>query len=351
MLKVVKSLVKRSQKLMIDSFILEKFSAERLPHLSNPERYQLIFETDPLIMPVSCNLELHMLVCERDYLRSFWSLKSFFYYSGLRAKLVLQNDGSLSPQLIDCYHEHFPGCVVNTNVDEEVRAALTGYPMCQFFLEHHAIAKKLFHPLLLANADRVLIMDSDILWFKPSKTIDYCVDNGLPFYVDGGCDGAYVRNQKFMKDKLGLFPANNVNSGIVGYQRSKFLDLKFIEAAIQKLVHIPKELLLESVGYDDGYMDINSEDINQTLCWWVMEQTIYALLLGREPQRKALESWSNNPLVQLLGDLYQFTNTPIMRGTSLIHYISDAKHDRFFPVGVEHLIKRGFLEKLSQSSK
>jgi hypothetical protein len=233
-------------------------------------------------------------------------------------------------------------------LDEEIRAALTGYPMCQFFLGHHAIAKKLFHPLLLANADQVLIMDSDILWFKPSKTIDHCVENGLPFYVKGGSPGAYVRNQKFMKDKLGLFPAENVNSGIVGYQRSKFLDLEFIESAIKKLVHVHKESILESVGYDDGYMDINSADINQTLCWWVMEQTIYALLLGREQQRQALKSWSNNPFVQRLGDLHQFTNRPIMKGTVLIHYISDAAYNQFFPVGVEHLIKRGFLEKASQ---
>ncbi|MEA5550655.1 hypothetical protein VB713_06640 [Anabaena cylindrica UHCC 0172] len=212
------------------------------------------------------------------------------------------------------------------------------------------MSKKLFPPLLLSRTDYVMTMDSDILWFKQSKAIAKCVKKGLPFYVGGGGgdDGAYVRNQKFMQDKLGLYPANSVNAGIVGYQKSKFLDLEFIESAIQKLVYIPKESIIESIGYNDGHIDIHSEDINKTLCWWVMEQTIYALLLGREPQRQVLKHWSNKPLDLLFADFHQFANSPIMRGTALIHYISDARHNQFFPAGVQHLIKRGFLAELSK---
>ena len=282
-----------------------------------------------------------MLVCEKDYLRSFWALKSFFCYSGLQARLVIQNDGSLSSKLLDQYREHFPGCVVNTANDSEIRSALVGYPMCQFFLGHHAIAKKLFHPLLLSKTKYVIIMDSDILWFRKSKAILNSVKTGLPFYVDGGTR-AYVRNQEYMEETLELYPANNVNSGILGYQKLQFMDLEFIEKAIQKLVNIPKEFISQSIGYVDSSVDTNSDDVNKTLCWWVMEQTIYALLLGREQQRKALKYWSANPFCEL----HQFTNSPIRRRTALVHYISDAFHNQFFPVGVEHLINCGFLEKL-----
>ncbi|MEH1880355.1 MULTISPECIES: hypothetical protein [unclassified Nostoc] len=343
--KFVKSLLRPIR----DSFIFERFSAKLSQIEPIPSLYEDIFETRPFAIPKQCNLELHMLVCEKDFLRSFWSLKSFFHYSGLSARLVIQDDGTLTSESIARYYDHFPECIVNTHNDDKIREALTGYPMCQFFLGHHAIAKKLFHPLLLSQAKYVLIMDSDILWFKQSKDIINCVKKRLPFYVDGGCPGAYVRNQKFMEDKLGLYPADNVNSGIVGYQKSKFLDLEFIEAAMQKLVHIPKESILESVGYFDDSVDINSEDINQTLCWWVMEQTIYALLLGREMHRQSLKRWSSRSLDQLLGDLHQFSNSPIMRGTALIHYISDSAHNQFFPAGVQHLIKRRLLEKISNS--
>ncbi|MBE9201574.1 MULTISPECIES: hypothetical protein [unclassified Nodularia (in: cyanobacteria)] len=343
MKKVVKSLIKKG----FNYLIFERFSAKLSQLKPSPSLYEEIFKTKPLIMTQQCNVELHMLVCKKDFLRSFWSLKSFFYYSGLSPRLVIQNDGSLTSEMIELYKEHFPHCIVNTNNDDQIRDALTGYPMCQFFVGHHVMSKKLLHPLLLSQSEYILTMDSDILWFKQSKVITKCVQNILPFYVYGG-SGAYVRNQKFMEAQLGLYPANNVNAGIVGYQKSKFLDLEFIESAIHKLVDIPKDLILESVGYVDESVNINSEDINQTLCWWVMEQTIYALLLGRESQRQALKCWSNKPLDLLFADLHQFTNSPIMRGTALIHYISDARHNQFFPAGVQHLIKRGFLAEISK---
>ena len=332
---------------ILHRLMFENFSVKQVPTEARLSVYEQIFETRPVAMPKKCDVELHMLVCERDFLRSFWALKSFFYYSGISARLVIQNDGSLTAEALDLYHEHFPGCVVNTDKDDEIRAALSGYPMCQFFLEHHAISKKLLHPLLLSQSEYLIIMDSDILWFSQSRRIKQCVNNRLPFYVDGG-GGAYVRNQKFMEDKLELYPAKNVNSGIVGYRKSDFLDLDFIESSIQKLVYIPNELLLESIGYVDKNVDIHSADTNQTLCWWVMEQTIYALLLGRELQRQALKHWSNLTLDRIVGDLHQFTNSPIFRGTTLIHYISDARHNQFFPAGVEHLLNRNFLDKLAR---
>lgn len=310
------------------------------------EEYHKIFETRPISMPKRKSLELHMLVCEKDFLRSFWALKSFFYYSRLPATLVIQNDGSLSSEQLNRYQDHFPGCIINTDNDDAIEKALIGYPMCQFFLKHHVISKKLFHPLLLSKSEYLIVMDSDILWFNRSKVIQKCVRKVLPFYVDGG-PGAYVRNQEFMENNLGLFPADNVNSGIVGYQKSQFLDLPFIEDALSKMIHVPKKSIARSVGYSDTTVDVHSNDINKTLCWWVMEQTIYALLLGREAQRQALKCWSNRKIDQLIGDLHQFTNSPIMRGTALIHYISDSKHRQFFATGVENLLKRSFLEKLS----
>jgi hypothetical protein len=116
MIKVFKSFIKRFLEIVLAPLVLEKFPAERSPHCSHPDRYQQIFETRPVAMPKKCDVELHMLVCERDYLRSFWALKSFYYYSGIAARLVIQNDGSLTDEAFDRYHEHFPGCVVNTNV-------------------------------------------------------------------------------------------------------------------------------------------------------------------------------------------------------------------------------------------
>ena len=331
---------------VVNHLLTEKLPASAAPHDPRPAVYRRILETRPVPMPAQSDLELHMLVSERDFLRSIWALKSFFQYSGIPARLVIQSDGSLTPASLDHYHEHFPGCVIHADHDHVVRDALAGHPLCQFFLGHHAISKKLLHPLLLSRADYILIMDSDILWFRRSRAIADCVRDCLPFYVAGGTE-AYARNRRFMETSLDLHPARNVNSGMIGYRRTAFLDLPFIEDALSKLADVPRDQLRDSIGYVDAYVDIHAEDVRATLCWWVMEQTIYALLMGRAPGHCPLRPWSLRRPFRPMAETHQFTNTPVMKKTAMIHYISDATHNQFFPVGVEHLLRRGCLNQWS----
>ena len=331
---------------VVNHLLTEKLPASAAPADPRPAVYRRILETRPVPMPAQSDLELHMLVSERDFLRSIWALKSFFHYSGLPARLVIQSDGSLTPASLDHYRVHFPGCVIHADHDHVVRDALAGHPLCQFFLGHHVISKKLLHPLLLSRADYLLIMDSDILWFRNSEAMADCVRDRLPFYVDGGTE-AYARNRRFMETSLDLHPARNVNSGIIGYRRKAFLDLPFIEDALHKLADVPRAQLLDSIGYVDASIDINAEDVRATLCWWVMEQTIYALLMGREHGHRALRSWAEWKPFHPVEETHQFPNSQITRKTCLIHYISDATDNQFFPVGVEHLLRRGCLNQWS----
>jgi hypothetical protein len=80
-----------------------------------------------------------------------------------------------------------------------------------------------------------------------------------------------------------------------------------------------------------------------------MEQTIYALLMGRDQAHRVLRSWSHWRTFHPGDETHQFTNSPIMKHTAMIHYISDATHNQFFPVGVEHLLRRGCLNQWSRS--
>lgn len=340
--------LKRHLRIFINQLLTEKLPVSAAPSDPRPDIYWRILETRPVPMPTQSDLELHMLVSERDFLRSIWALKSFFQYSGLPARLVIQSDGSVTQASLDHYREHFPGCVINADRDKTVHDALAGYPLCQFFLGHHAISRKLLHPLLLSQTDYLLVMDSDILWFHHSDAIADCVRDRLPFYVDCGAE-AYARNRRFMESSLALHPARNVNSGLLGYRRTTFLDLPFIEDALSKLANVPRDKLLDSIGYVDAFVDIHAEDVRATLCWWVMEQTIYAILMGRDQRHRALRSWSHWRPFHLMVETHQFTNTPIMKKTALIHYISDANHNQFFPVGVEHLLRRGCLKQWTDS--
>ena len=343
----MRSRTKRLLTRVVNHLLTEKLPASAAPADPRPAVYRRILETRPVPMPAQRDVELHMLVSERDVLRSIWALKSFFHYSGIPVRLVIQSDGSLTPASLDQYREHFPGCVIHADHDHVVRDALVGHPLCQFFLGHHAISKKLLHPLLLSRAEYLLIMDSDILWFRNSDAIADCVRDRVPFFVDGGAE-AYARNRRYMETSLDLHPARNVNSGMIGYRRTAFLDLPFIEDALRKLADVPRDQLLDSIGYVDAHVDIHAEDVRATLCWWVMEQTTYALLMGRDQRHRSLRSWSRWRLFRGMEETHQFTNSPVMKKTAMIHYISDAAHNRFFPVGVEHLLRRGCLTEWSR---
>ena len=102
---------------VVNHLLTEKLPASAAPHDPRPAVYRRILETRPVPMPAQSDLELHMLVSERDFLRSIWALKSFFHYSDLPARLVIQSDGSLTPASLDHFREHFPGCVIHADHD------------------------------------------------------------------------------------------------------------------------------------------------------------------------------------------------------------------------------------------
>jgi len=158
---------------VLNHLLTEKLSASAAPADPRPAVYGQILETRPVPMPAQSDLAAHARL-GAGFSPQHLALKSFFHYSGLPARLVIQSDGSLTPASLDHYREHFPGCVIHTDHDDVVRDALAGHPLCQFFLGHHAISKKLLHPLILSRADSILIIDSDILWFRCSEAIADC---------------------------------------------------------------------------------------------------------------------------------------------------------------------------------
>ncbi len=302
----------------------------------HPTAYKRIFETPAIPIRQDANTELHMLVCEGDVQRAFWSIKSFYRYAKLRIGLAIHDDGSLSPSSKARFAEHFPGCRLYTGHDAAILQRLEGFPLCQYFRKNHFMARKLIDVLLTAQTNYVLGTDSDVLWFRASPVVTSCIRERKPFYQDGGAE-AYVRNRKFMEDDLDLHPAPDCNAGVVGYPVADFRDFAFLETALERLINVPAHRASMSIGFRNKHVKPESTDWNEKLCWWVMEQTLYALLFGRATAVERLNNWPGH------GVAHQFPGAPLTANTALVHYISDSFHKAFFEVGVEHLLGRGFL--------
>jgi len=324
------------RRLGLGSLVFANGFARRLLLSPKEPRYAKVLDTRPCGVAENTSLELHMLTGECDVLRTVWALKSFYCYSGLDPGLFIHNDGTLTAESIDTLRHHFPGCRIPEEAAEQVQELLAGYPMCQFFRQKHIMSIKLLDALLCSQAEYLLVMDSDILWFSESPRITNSIRRGTPFHVESA-GGAYARNRRFLEERCSLVPTDRFNAGIIGYRREEFLDLEFIEHALDKMVNVPPEFLPESLGYGAPRSGAARTDPVESITWWVMEQTLYALLFGRcdDVVRLGVKPSKGNKG-------HPFVNEPITSETALQHYISDSLWNAFFPVGVEYLLRNGF---------
>ncbi len=302
--------------------------------------YECIYETPPVNIRPQSHLEMHLLIGEPDVLRASWSLKSFFRYSKLRPRLVIHDEGSLSENSIARLREHFPGCRILTSLDALLEDRLAPYPLCRYFRQAHRSARRLLDVLLLSEAEYVLCGNPNTLWLTGSPVVASSVRNAIPFFQEGKYE-VYARRRRFMETFLDLKAASECNTSFVGYPRRDFLKLEFLESVIDKLIHVPREQLPDSVGYQDDGVDLKSADPKKTLDWSLMEKTLTALLFGVHPAEK-LNNWPGR------ATSHQFAEAPILESTSLIHYVTEESDPRFFSVGVEHLLARGFLNDIAQ---
>jgi hypothetical protein len=134
-------------------------------------------------------LEVHSLVCARDVPMSLWSLRSFVARSGVRPHIVVHDDGTLSQEHRELYARHFDGIRV---LDEATTSArmdelLAPWPTCRRYRRspNFYCARKLFDPVFLSQADAVLLIDSDILFFsRPTELLGHVHDGRACFGSD-----------------------------------------------------------------------------------------------------------------------------------------------------------------------
>ncbi len=114
--------------------------------------------------------ELHALGCEKDFMMTLWALKSFYYFSECRPRLILFDDGSLSENSKTTYSEHFPDIriVARDRFHKDMDTFLGDYETSLNFCHRRSFycALKFFGPMCYARSKSILYFDSDILFFK-----------------------------------------------------------------------------------------------------------------------------------------------------------------------------------------
>ncbi len=125
------------------------------------------------------NVPIHVLVGENDWRMAAWMLASFFRATESAWPVVFHDDGTLptdgSRTLEDLFEDS--STVSRAEADAKMDRVLRAYPYCHEYRSGHRLGLRIFDTAHLENAERYLVLDSDVLFFqRPDEIMDWADD-------------------------------------------------------------------------------------------------------------------------------------------------------------------------------
>jgi hypothetical protein len=217
-----------------------------------------ILSTNPVVAADASVAEIHVLTSANDYLNLLWAMKSFYHLSQRRYALCIHDDGTLTDEIRETLAYHFPAARIlnRSQAEQDVLATLQNYPLCRKFRESNHLSPKVFDFRHYLQADRMLLLDSDVLFFKEPMELLRRIET--PEYrlncVNGDIKPAYTVTSELARQHCDVRLMERFNSGL-GLIHRDSLNLDWIE----EFLAIP--------GIIGNF--------------WLIEQTLYALCSSR----------------------------------------------------------------------
>jgi hypothetical protein len=198
--------------------------------------------------------EIHLLCCVADYVSAIWALKSLLTRSRVHVPLYLHLQGHSTARMRSTLRQHFPEAVLipQGEADTHVARILGQRKLHRLRALRDAspIMLKLVDVALFGRAPRLLLLDSDVLFFRaPVELIGAALRRGRAVFQED-IDSCYVLSRAEAAD-LGVNLQPRLNAGLMVIDR----DVIDLDACERFVAHAAFE----------------------TASGWV-EQTLYALL-------------------------------------------------------------------------
>ncbi|MBI2057600.1 MAG: hypothetical protein HYT63_01295 [Candidatus Yanofskybacteria bacterium] len=181
------------------------------------------------------DFEVHMLCQKSDVVTATWSLWSFLKNSQLCPKIVIHDDGSLDDESVAIFKNKFDNLEVIWRKDaDRLINKINVSPIIKDYREKgYPLILKLVDILLLSRSEKVMVLDSDVLFFKKPEEIVRFVkgDSGRDALISQASGGFVVRVDDNYLKKYNLAQKNVelMNSGIVVYNKSSISEVKLSE--------------------------------------------------------------------------------------------------------------------------
>jgi len=179
---------------------------------------------------------VHVLTGRDDWLLACWMLASWFHTTARNWRIVIHDDGHLPAEAWPVFEKMFPGVtgVVAADADRKVIEALAGHPACRDYRQAHPLARKIFDIPALTTADRFIILDSDVLFFrKPEAMLRWCENATGECWFNEDLQESLPIPREEVRAKLGIDVWPRVNSGLCLMDRSA-IDLDLCERALRE---------------------------------------------------------------------------------------------------------------------
>jgi glycosyltransferase involved in cell wall biosynthesis len=250
--------------------------------------------------------EIHVLTSSNDWLNLIWALKSFYHCSRRRYLLCIHDDGTLEENHRVSLSCHFPSArlIAKAEANARVLPLLSRHPRCAEFRRNNQLSPKIFDFAAYARSDRILLLDSDVLFFsEPTELLRRIED---PAYrkncVNADVASAYTVSPEDVRRLAGVELIARFNSGL-GLIHRDSLNFEWLEEFLS---------LPGIIGH-----------------FWRIEQTLFALCSSR---------WS----AELLPQEYAVRLEGRVGADCCRHYVGAIRH-LFYDEGIRRLTHDGML--------
>lgn len=202
-------------------------------------RWREVLATAPVRadVPGSAPFEVHLLCHRGDYLCAIWALKTLYLTSGVRWPAVVHVQGHTTSMMRSRFRAHLPDArlIEQDEADARVQQALSAsHPRLVQARQQSPFMMKLVDPVLLGGAERIVILDSDVLFFQDARELRLHVE-GAPedmwlFQRDPA--STYNVTEAEAASAFGIRLPGRVNSGIAVVPRS-LVDLDLCERLLE----------------------------------------------------------------------------------------------------------------------
>ena len=181
------------------------------------------------------DFSLHMICQEEDITMAAWAIKSFLKYSELCPKIIIHDDGTITKNSARMLESRFSNLKVlfKSEALKMIEASKDFKRIKEISAHGHKVLMQFIDIFLLSDTSKVMLMDSDILFFnKPQEIIDFvngqtdcdALVSKQPGSYDLMVSDDYINKYHIYERRAGF-----MNSGMIIFNKTSISPDKFYE--------------------------------------------------------------------------------------------------------------------------